>query len=173
MVGKRARPAKAYRTSHKGWGRTALARWCKYGARGHAYLVAELLLEDVLERDGVGCKLADPLVELVERHLVLEQGPPELWLVVDEARLCDGIRLGCRLWAEARRELALGLLQLLEERRGNRQEVAAREFDNLVGLLRRVAGSMSVLRFKSERRKGRIEHAGLTLRNEAPMTMVL
>lgn len=45
--------------------------------------------EDALELCTVLCEFLDALVELVKRHLVLEEGPAELGLVVDERDLGD------------------------------------------------------------------------------------
>ena len=49
----------------------------------------ELLADEALEGLAVLSELLDTLVELVERHLVLEQRPAELGLVVDERDLLD------------------------------------------------------------------------------------
>lgn len=43
----------------------------------------QLLPEDGLEGLAVLCELLDTFMELVKRHLVLEESPTELWLVID------------------------------------------------------------------------------------------
>lgn len=58
--------------------------------RQRTRLSREFLFEEVLEGLAVLSELLDALVELVERHLVLEQGPAELSLVVDIGDLGDG-----------------------------------------------------------------------------------
>ena len=50
----------------------------------------ELLADEALEGLAVLSELLDTLVKLVERHLVLEQRPAELGLVVDVRDLRDG-----------------------------------------------------------------------------------
>lgn len=50
-------------------------------------LFGKLLAEEILEGVAVFSELLDPLVQLVERHLVLEKGPTELRLVVDVGNL--------------------------------------------------------------------------------------
>ena len=52
-------------------------------------LGGELLADELLEGLAVLSELLDALVELVERHLVLEEGPAELGLVVDVRDLRD------------------------------------------------------------------------------------
>ena len=53
-------------------------------------LSRELLAEQALEGLAVLSELLDTLVKLVERHLVLEELPAELGLVVDVRDLRDG-----------------------------------------------------------------------------------
>jgi hypothetical protein len=51
------------------------------------------LAEEALKSLAVLSKLLNTLVQLVERHLVLEEGPAELRLVVDEGDLGHGLGL--------------------------------------------------------------------------------
>lgn len=53
----------------------------------------QFLAEETLEGLAVLCKLLDTLVQLVECHRVLEEGPAELGLVVDERDLGHGLGL--------------------------------------------------------------------------------
>jgi hypothetical protein len=55
-------------------------------------------LQQILERLLVLDELLDALVQLVERHAVMEERPPELGFVVDEGDLGD--RGGCALGGE-------------------------------------------------------------------------
>ena len=57
-------------------------------------LSRELLAEQLLEGLAVLGELLDTLVELVERHLVLEESPAELGLVVDKRDLRQRLALG-------------------------------------------------------------------------------
>lgn len=57
------------------------------------HLGRQLLAQKLLERLAVLGEFLNALVELVERHLVLEQCPPEFGLVVDIADLGDGVGL--------------------------------------------------------------------------------
>lgn len=57
-------------------------------------LSLDLLPEKVLERLAILSELLDTLVELIERHLVLEERPAELSLVVDKGDLGDVGGLG-------------------------------------------------------------------------------
>ena len=60
-------------------------------------LRGDLLAEEGLEGLAVLRELADALVELVGRHLVLAERPAELGLVVDERDLGHRLsRCGCR-----------------------------------------------------------------------------
>lgn len=63
-----------------------------------------------------------PLVKLLESHLVGQQRPPELSLVVDEGNLSDGLVVG-GLGSELLGDGVGGVLQLLEEGRGNGEVV--------------------------------------------------
>ena len=54
----------------------------------------ELLPQQFLQSLTVLREFLDPLVELVERHLVLEQLPAELWLVSDVRHLRHGMSFG-------------------------------------------------------------------------------
>lgn len=54
-----------------------------------AYLRRQLLLENVLEGDGIGCKLADTLAQLLDGHLVLVEVESEEGLVVDVRLLLE------------------------------------------------------------------------------------
>lgn len=54
-----------------------------------AYLRGQLLLEDVLEGDGIGSKLADTLAQLLDGHLVLVEVESEEGLVVDVGLLLE------------------------------------------------------------------------------------
>lgn len=54
-------------------------------------LSRDLLVEKLLESLAVLSELLDTLVELVEGHLVLKEGPAELGLIVDEADFVDGV----------------------------------------------------------------------------------
>lgn len=55
------------------------------------YLGSEFFAEEGFEGLAVLGKLLDPFVELVKGHLVLEKGPAEFGLVVDEGNLVDGL----------------------------------------------------------------------------------
>lgn len=57
------------------------------------HLHRKLLPEELPEGDGVLSKFLDALMELVERHLLLEECPAELRLVVDERNLWDRLAL--------------------------------------------------------------------------------
>lgn len=59
-----------------------------------AYLRRQLLLEDVLEGDGIGGKLADTLAQLLDGHLVLVEVESEEGLVVDVGLLLEIQRRG-------------------------------------------------------------------------------
>jgi hypothetical protein len=67
----------------------------------------QLLPQQPLQRLTVLGKLLDPLVQLVERHLVLQQRPSELGLVVDEGDFRD--RVGAGGWKEVKKRIKLGL----------------------------------------------------------------
>lgn len=58
-----------------------------------ANLSRELLLEEAFQSFTVLGELLNTLVELIECHLVLEEGPSELGLVVDVADLGDRVGL--------------------------------------------------------------------------------
>ena len=58
------------------------------------HLSADLFPDKLLEGLAVLGKLLDPLVKLVERHLVLEKRPSEFRFVIDEGDLGNGIGLG-------------------------------------------------------------------------------
>ena len=60
----------------------------------HPGLRREFLAEDSLERFPVLGKLLDAFVQLVNSHLVLEDGPAEFRFVVDEGDLFDGLEVG-------------------------------------------------------------------------------
>jgi hypothetical protein len=68
---------------------------CDIHVHVHRSLAADLLLQQILEGLAVLGELLDALVELVERHAVLEERPPELGLVVDEGDLGDWGGGGC------------------------------------------------------------------------------
>ena len=57
-------------------------------------LSRELLAEELLKGLSVVGEFFDALMELVESHLVLQQSPTELGLVVDEADLGNRIGFG-------------------------------------------------------------------------------
>lgn len=54
-----------------------------------SFLRRQLLLENVLEGDGIGGKLADTLAQLLDGHLVLVEVESEEGLVVDVALLLE------------------------------------------------------------------------------------
>lgn len=74
----------------------------------------ELLLEDLLEGDGVSSKLADTLAELVDGHGVLVEVETEGGLVV-EVRLLLEVELGGVGSVELLGNLVLAVVELLEE----------------------------------------------------------
>lgn len=51
----------------------------------YLHLSGNLVLDNLLEGDGVSSKLADALAELLDSHLLLVEGEAELGLVVDES----------------------------------------------------------------------------------------
>ena len=100
----------------------------------YACLRRELLLEDLLQGLAVLGELLDALMELVERHLVLEERPAELGLVVDERHLRDRLGLGRARRVQLLRYGLARLLQLLEQCGCDREEVDTRERLNLTDL---------------------------------------
>ena len=100
----------------------------------YACLRRKLLLEDFLQGLAVLGELLDALVELVERHLVLEERPAELGLVVDERHLRDRLGLGRARRVQLLRYGFARLLQLLEQCGCDREEVDTRERLNLTDL---------------------------------------
>ena len=98
-------------------------------------LGGELLAEEGLEGLAVLSELLDTLVELVERHRVLEEGPAELGLVVDERHLGDlGRRRGRSVGVELLRHRRGVVLELLEQVGADGQEVDTCEGFDLAGL---------------------------------------
>jgi len=116
-------------------------------------LCGDFALEEFLERLAILGELLDTLVELIEGHLVLEEGPAELWLVVDVGNLGDGVGLGSYKWirtgsragvewnklrtdpsVESPRNGIRGFLEFLEESRGNSEEVDTGEGFDLANL---------------------------------------
>ena len=87
----------------------------------------ELPAEEVLEGLAILSELLDTLVQLVERHLVLEEGPTELGLVVDEGDLLERLTLRRGGRVELLRHGGRVVLQLLEQLRCDSEEVDARE----------------------------------------------
>ena len=59
-------------------------------------LSSDFSLEEVLKSFAVLSKLLDTLMELIKRHLFLEERPAELWLVVDIGYFGNRVSLaGC------------------------------------------------------------------------------
>ena len=123
----------------------------------YAPLCGELLAEEVLQCLTILSELPDTLVELVGRHLVFAERPAELGLVVDERHLLESLALGrCDALSPRSALLAtttcqkdggltrvrielLGdgrgvVLELLEQRGGDREEVDASEGLDLASL---------------------------------------
>lgn len=161
-----------------------------FGQFGGQRSCLKLLLQHILQRLAVLGELPDTLMELLERHLVLEQGPAELGLVVDvgnlghrRSRACcrltacqfpylwtwsDKVLLSLTIFgAELLGHLLLGVLELLEQRGSDGEEVTPAECLDLAGL--------QIIRASEGASESR--HRGLSSRltflNEAPMTMVL
>lgn len=51
-------------------------------------------MQEGLEGSTILSELPDALVELVERHLIIEQRPAELGFVINEGDLLQGLTLG-------------------------------------------------------------------------------
>lgn len=75
-------------------------------------------------------KKNSPLVELLESHLIGQQRPPELSLVVDEGNLSDGLVVG-GLGSELLGDGVGGVLELLEELGGDGEVVNSGEGSDL------------------------------------------
>jgi hypothetical protein len=124
-------------------------------------LLRELLLEEVLERLAVLGELLDALVQLVEGHLVLEERPAELGLVVDERDLVDRRRRCCR---------AVSVRTEKRRRRRRAPSLASRSLGTgSVEFLSSSSSAGAIVR-KSTPASARISPA---LRKLAPMTIVL
>lgn len=78
-------------------------------------LSRELLTEDVPKRVSILSELLDTLVQLIKRHLVLEQLPAELGLVVNVRDLGYRLCLSRRLGIELLRNRLRRALELLEK----------------------------------------------------------
>lgn len=73
------------------------------------FLSRDLLAKELLESLAILSELLDTLMELVEGHLVLEEGPAEFGFIVDEADLSDGVGLsGCRKASVSLRNIGPG-----------------------------------------------------------------
>jgi len=126
----------------------------------------EALLEDRAQGITILSELLDTLVQLVERHLVLEEFPAELGLVVDVRDLGDlvGGRDG-GLGVEQLRHGCIRVLEFFKQRRRDGQEIDTCKRLDLPDLsMRRIGVNWAPTRRQWE---------GRTLRNDAPMTMVL
>ena len=100
----------------------------------HLPLSRELPAKEVLEGLAILSELLDTLMQLVERHLVLEEGPAELGLVVDEGHLLDRLALRRRVRVELLRHGGCVVLQLLEQLRCDGEEVDTGESLDLAGV---------------------------------------
>ena len=78
------------------------------------HLCADLVLQDVLEGDGVSSELADTLTELLDGHLVLVEVEAEQGLVVDVGLLLD-VQRGGGGGVELLGDGGIGVDELLEQ----------------------------------------------------------
>ena len=101
----------------------------------------ELLTEDVLESDTILGELLDTLVELVERHRVLEEVPAELRLIVNVRHLSNVLRRCCSLRIELLGDWVGRLPELLKECGSNGEEVDTGQRLDLAGLVKRGSGT--------------------------------
>ena len=97
-------------------------------------LCGELLTEELLQGLAVLSKLADTLVQLVCRHLVLAECPAEFSLVVDVRHLGDGLALCGVVRVELLGDGRVVVLELLEQVRRDGQEVDAGKSLDLASL---------------------------------------
>jgi hypothetical protein len=74
-------------------------------------------------------------MELVERHLLLQELPAELGLVVNEGDLVDGVTLPGVVGVKLLGHLHGGLLEFLEEAGGDGKEIDTSEGLDLVDLV--------------------------------------
>ena len=95
-------------------------------APNRKHLSTELLPEHLLAGISVLGETSDTLVELVESHGVVEQGPSERSLVVDKGDLLHLV-LGSRSSIELLGDLLAGVLELLKELGSNGEVVATGE----------------------------------------------
>lgn len=85
-------------------------------------------------------KAGRTFVELLLRHGVPREAPPETRLVVDVRQLLHRLGLGRQLRRQDARDVLLHPLQLLQQRDRDREEVAAGEPDRLRDLRATIAG---------------------------------
>ena len=131
-------------------------------------LSLELLEKHVLEGHAVFSKLLNAFVELVKSHLVLKELPAEFGFIVNVRNLVNVISLCGGLYAEPPRDSIRTVPQLLEERGRDGKEVHACKCFDLANLQEICGKSV-----RNAYGKGRQCESTPTLRNDAPITMVL
>lgn len=107
-------------------------------------LCPELLLDNVLERDGIGSELADTLAELLNGHLVLVEVEAEVSLVRD-VRLLLNVEGACRAGLELLGNSLLGVLELLQQAGGDGQVIATSKLSDLANVAERSAHNNGVV----------------------------
>lgn len=84
------------------------------GVSKRLYLSLDLLLQQLLQGDGVSRELGDTLTQLLDRHLVLVEVEAEERLVVQVAALGD-VQVGSTSRVKLLGDRVLGVVQLLQE----------------------------------------------------------